>query len=108
MRPLLLVLSALFCCGCFGPPREVVEPAGVRIVRDLTYATVADQRLQLDLYLPDDHTKPLPLVMWIHGGGWVTGERSPCPIARLATRVTTRLRSSAVPARSGSAAAARW
>ena len=86
MRLISFILLTGFLCGCFGPPREIVEPTGVRIVRDLTYATVDGVALQLDLYLPDEYTKPLPLVVWIHGGGWVTGERSPCPIAKLATR----------------------
>lgn len=86
MRLITSLLLTVVLCSCFGPPREVVEPEGVRIVRDLTYATVDGEALQLDLYLPDEYAKPLPLVVWIHGGGWVTGERSPCPIARLATR----------------------
>jgi acetyl esterase/lipase len=73
-------------CGCFGPPRSVSEPEGVHIFRNITYATHEDRDLQLDFYLPNTYDKPLPIVIWIHGGGWVGGERSPCPIARLATR----------------------
>jgi acetyl esterase/lipase len=86
MRVLLSLLAALSLTGCFGPPRSVSEPDGVRILRDWTYATVGGEDLQLDLYLPDSYAKPLPLIVWIHGGGWVTGERSPCPVAVLATR----------------------
>jgi len=86
MRFLVWLLAALSLSGCFGPPRSITEPEGVRIVRDWTYATVDGEELQLDLYLPERFDKPLPLVVWIHGGGWVTGERSPCPVAMLATR----------------------
>ena len=86
MRALLVVVAALSVTGCFGPPREVSEPEGVRILRDWTYATVDGEALQLDLYLPETFAEPLPLIVWIHGGGWVTGERSPCPVAVLATR----------------------
>jgi acetyl esterase/lipase len=86
MRLPILLLAGALLCGCFGPPRSVTEPAGVRILRDLTYATVAGRTLQLDLYLPEEYSAPLPLVMWIHGGGWVAGSRSPCPVASLATR----------------------
>jgi len=34
---------------------------------------------RLDLYLPEA-TKPYPLVVWIHGGGWVSGDKRlpPC------------------------------
>lgn len=86
MRLVLLLVAVLSLTACFGPPRSVVEPEGVRILRDWTYATVDGEDLQLDLYLPDSFDKPLPLIVWIHGGGWVTGERSPCPVAMLATR----------------------
>ncbi len=86
MRLLLLFVAMLSLTACFGPPRSVIEPDGVRILRDWTYATVDGVDLQLDLYLPDHFDKPLPLVVWIHGGGWVSGERSPCPVAMLATR----------------------
>ncbi len=86
MRFILLIAVVLMLSGCFGPPRSVVEPEGVRIVRDITYASVGERKLQLDLYLPDNYSAPLPIVIWIHGGGWVGGDRSPCPIARLATR----------------------
>ncbi len=86
MRLLLALVAMLVLNGCFGPPREITEPEGVRILRDWTYATVGEEALQLDLYLPEAYGKPLPLVIWLHGGGWVTGERSPCPLAILATR----------------------
>jgi acetyl esterase/lipase len=86
MRLLLLFIAACSLTGCFGPPRSVTEPDGVRILRDWTYATVDGEQLQLDLYLPESFDKPLPLIVWIHGGGWVTGDRSPCPVAKIATR----------------------
>ncbi len=43
----------------------------------LTYATVGDQPLLLDLYLPTGAAQPRPLVIWIHGGGWSGGSRVP-------------------------------
>lgn len=86
MRLILLLVAVFSLTACFGPPRSVVEPEGVHILRDWTYATVDGERLELDLYLPESFDKPLPLIVWIHGGGWVTGERSPCPVAMLATR----------------------
>jgi acetyl esterase/lipase len=86
MRVPLSLLAVLILTGCLGAPRSVTEPEGVRILRDWTYATVAGEALQLDLYLPESFDQPLPLIVWIHGGGWVTGERSPCPVAPLATR----------------------
>ena len=45
-------------------------------MRDLEYANVDGESLQLDLYLPEkSETKP-PLLVWIHGGGWTKGSKS--------------------------------
>ncbi len=35
---------------------------------DLEYARVGDRSLYLDLYLPDERSRPLPLIVYIHGG----------------------------------------
>jgi acetyl esterase/lipase len=73
-------------CALLGPPREVSEPLEVEIRRDITYATVDGRELKLDLYMIEGARERLPVVVWIHGGGWFRGNRSPCPIALLATR----------------------
>lgn len=72
--------------GCGGTPRVLLEPDGVRILRGWTYATRDDVPLQLDLYLPESYQRPLPLVIWLHGGGWMFGSRDGCPVASLAAR----------------------
>jgi acetyl esterase/lipase len=53
-----------------GPPRV---PAGVRALRDLDYVGNGHPLQKLDLYLPEDATGPLPLVVFVHGGAWLTG-----------------------------------
>jgi acetyl esterase/lipase len=52
-------------------------PSGVKAERDLPYAGTDNPRQKLDLYLPAarDAGKPLPLVVFIHGGGWRAGDR---------------------------------
>jgi len=50
-------------------------PADVKTLKDITYATVDDRKLPLDLYLPINVKKPVPLVIWIHGGGWRGGTK---------------------------------
>jgi acetyl esterase/lipase len=60
---------------------------GVKTERDLTYATVdGDRKLQLDLYVPEKAEGQLPLVIWIHGGGWRGGTKNVCPAAPFAMR----------------------
>jgi acetyl esterase/lipase len=44
-----------------------------RAVRDVTFATVDDSELKLDLYLPDG--APAGLIVWVHGGAWRGGSR---------------------------------
>lgn len=43
---------------------------------DLVYARVGEQTLLLDLYLPEQATEPLPVVIWIHGGAWAAGSKA--------------------------------
>lgn len=61
-------------------------PNGVKTIRNVEYANPGGIRsLLLDLYLPTkDYDKPLPVVMWIHGGGWRKGSKENCPLIWLA------------------------
>lgn len=43
---------------------------------NLTYARYGERELQLDLFRPKDASKPLPVVICIHGGGWFEGDRA--------------------------------
>lgn len=45
-------------------------------MRNLEYARVGGKSLLLDLYLPPSGTGSFPLIVWVHGGGWVGGDRS--------------------------------
>lgn len=50
----------------------------------LTYGTYVDaagatQPLQLELLVPQGVSGPVPVVLWIHGGGWKSGSRLPVP-----------------------------
>jgi acetyl esterase/lipase len=50
-------------------------------VRDLDYGGKDNPRQKLDLYLPEKKPeKPLPLIVFIHGGGWETGSKNDCGI----------------------------
>jgi len=45
------------------------------VKRDVPYAEPAVERQVLDIYAPAD-AKSLPVVFWIHGGGWQVGDKS--------------------------------
>jgi CubicO group peptidase (beta-lactamase class C family) len=60
----LLVAVALVC------------PARAQDVkRNIPYANKADERQVLDAYSPNG-ARDLPVVFWIHGGGWQTGDKA--------------------------------
>jgi len=44
------------------------------IKKDIPYAGVEDEKRTLDIYSPAD-AKNLPVVFWIHGGGWQAGNK---------------------------------
>lgn len=48
---------------------------GQNLTSDIPYADPAHERQVLDIYAPDG-AKDLPVVFWIHGGGWQTGDKT--------------------------------
>lgn len=55
---------------CLSVPLHAQE-----VRRDIPYANPADERQVLDIYSPSG-AKSLPVVFWIHGGGWTIGDKS--------------------------------
>lgn len=56
-----------------GPDGAVVRGADV-VYRDLAYDDESSLQ-RLDLYLPDNGARPYPLLVAIHGGGFVSGDK---------------------------------
>ena len=44
-----------------------------RVVPNITYLTLSNYEAKLDLYVTRTPDKPLPTLIWIHGGGWTGG-----------------------------------
>ncbi len=89
----MLVLGSV-CGSAMGQPPAATAPApapvasssadGVpagadRIFMDLEYAKPDGRAVKLDLFLPKMSEKPVPVVIWIHGGGWQAGSKAMCP-----------------------------
>lgn len=79
---LFLTLSAAPLWGAEPNPRqqavrELAEKSGVVVTFDHSYAGNDNPKQQVDLYLPKEKAGegPLPVVAFIHGGGWVNGDR---------------------------------
>lgn len=57
-------------------PQTTPAPStALNLKRDLPYAEPADPRQKVDIYAPAG-AKNLPVVFWIHGGGWQSGDKS--------------------------------
>ena len=62
--------------GTSEPRPQFQLPEGVIAHRDLVYGSVDGRDLHLDLYVPETRSaNPMPLVVWVHGGGWRGGSR---------------------------------
>ena len=56
-------------------PNLAATDPSVEIVRNIAYVENADPKQKLDLYFPKGKTNA-PLFVFIHGGAWVSGDRS--------------------------------
>src|SRR5687768_12618766 len=64
------------------PPVKV--PESVELFRDVEYGTGGDRPLKMHILRPRKMSdQPMPVVVWIHGGGWQNGSKD-SGIGRLA------------------------
>lgn len=69
--------DAAFRRGGKGKARGPGLPNGVKKLADLDYVGNDNPRQKLDLYLPENPaSEKLPVVCWIHGGGWKNGDKA--------------------------------
>ena len=57
------------------PPQMITFTGGVGVQFDVPYSSPAGSRpLTLDLYAPQPSPIPTPIVLYVHGGGWNSGD----------------------------------
>ena len=76
----LVVSSACFAQDLDPAKKRIVDTAlksGVEVLLDQPYANNTNPKQMVDVYLPKHRNtdKPLPVVAYIHGGGWINGDR---------------------------------
>src|SRR5688572_11393186 len=61
-------------------PQRQAPPKGFVAEYDVKYVPDGDAAQTLDVYFPESPAeKPLPLLVWIHGGGWSGGSKTQMP-----------------------------
>lgn len=63
-------------------------PQNVKLIKDIPYVHNGSKSQSLDLYLPQQNDEasargPVPLIIWIHGGGWRGGDKKGGPMRAL-------------------------
>ncbi len=87
MRTKLILFAAicLAATSAFAQPGRI--PAGVKAERNIAYVENGHRNQVLDIYLPEQPSaKPLPLLIWIHGGAWMAGSQANPPVLYLVSK----------------------
>lgn len=75
MRTRSLRISLIYAFLVFGFTLAIAV-AESEIIRDIEYSRPDDYPLLLDLYLPQEaKDSAVPVVIWVHGGGWKNGSK---------------------------------
>ncbi len=56
-------------------PQKDIASHTSKIDRDITYCTANNVDLKMDLYFPKLLNGPMPIVVYVHGGGWTSGDK---------------------------------
>lgn len=89
-QALIAALACLAVADAFAQekaPQRPPLPAGFTAEYDVLYVPGGDPAQALDVYFPATApAKPLPLLIWIHGGGWSAGSKAQNPYLPLLKR----------------------
>lgn len=71
----------LLCLGCsalaFWKKQPMPETVAAKVQSDVVYSRASGEELKMDVFSPTNTTgKSLPMVLYVHGGGWTTGTKS--------------------------------
>lgn len=70
-----MLMQSLVVSGQTANPHVNVFPKGTIIHNNVPYHNDVDPRHLLDLYLPAKANGKVPLVIFVHGGGWISNDK---------------------------------
>lgn len=65
---LALLMTTLLPANCLA---QTANPSGVKVERDLVFASYSGKNLRLHLYRPNNNSSNVPIVVLIYGGAWM-------------------------------------
>ena len=72
---IFLLACLLFSLAGPATAAPLSQTDGVTAQRNVTYCTAGGEALKMDLFLPKPGNGPAPVVVYIHGGSWVGGDK---------------------------------
>jgi len=74
----LVALVFQFSADAAWAQKDIIADGKVEIRREQQYAGNTNERQAMDVFLPvkRNSDKPLPIIVYIHGGGWINGSKA--------------------------------
>jgi acetyl esterase/lipase len=73
--PFQFFIFSILCADAQTSPVQNIFPKGTVMYSNIPYANDTLKKHLLDIYLPPNAGKNLPLVVWIHGGAWMMNDK---------------------------------
>ena len=77
IKTILSVIALAFLSACSNAKFAVVNAPALtydgQIISDVAYGE--DERQKLDIYIPEQFEKPMPVIVFFHGGRWTFGSK---------------------------------
>jgi acetyl esterase/lipase len=75
MLKTITIICSMFFISLVGTAQEsdTLALPNTRLIKNIPYVVNGHQLQNFDLYLPKNVNKPIPVLLWIHGGAWEGG-----------------------------------
>jgi len=70
---IVAILALIFITGCKKDPKTDSNRAEAKVYLDVAYSGDAFQKM--DVYLPENRSNSTPVVLMLHGGGFIAGDK---------------------------------